>query len=59
MPEVLSALNAFLQEHRRYGELDSDVEEGRVWMTCDRDAAIARSILPHDSTLPRSEGRDL
>jgi hypothetical protein len=28
-------------------------------MTCDREAAIARLILPHDSTLPLSDGRDL
>ena len=35
MPELLAALDAFLQEHRRCGELDGGVEGGRVWMACD------------------------
>jgi hypothetical protein len=29
MPELLAAIDAFLQEHSRCGELDSDVEEGK------------------------------
>jgi hypothetical protein len=33
VPELLAALDAFLQEHSRCGELDSDVEEGRGWMS--------------------------
>ena len=35
MPEMLSALNAFLEEHRRCGELDGGVNWRRVWMACD------------------------
>jgi hypothetical protein len=37
MPEPLAALDAFVEEHRRCGELDGavGVEEGRVWMTCE------------------------
>jgi hypothetical protein len=30
MPELLAALDAFLQEHRRCGELDGGVEDERV-----------------------------
>src|SRR4030095_14765568 len=35
MPELLVALDAFLQEHRRCGELDSDVDGNWVWMAWD------------------------
>jgi hypothetical protein len=34
MPDLLAALDAFLQEHRRCGELDGGVEGGVVWMRC-------------------------
>jgi len=30
MPDLLAALDAFLQEHRRCGDLDGGVESGRV-----------------------------
>jgi hypothetical protein len=33
MPDVLTALDAFLQEHRRCGDLEGGVEGERVWMT--------------------------
>ena len=36
LPDILSeALDAFYMEHRRCGEVDTGVEDGRVWMTCD------------------------
>jgi hypothetical protein len=35
MPEQLAALDAFMQEHRRCGELDGGVDGERVWMACD------------------------
>ena len=35
MPELLAALDAFLQEHRRRGDLDDGVDGERVWMACD------------------------
>jgi hypothetical protein len=35
MPELLAALDAFLQEHRRYRDQDGGVERGHVWMACD------------------------
>jgi hypothetical protein len=44
---LLAALYAFLQEHRRCGELDGEVDDDRVWMTCTCGAAISRRI-DHD-----------
>ena len=35
MPDLLAALDAFLQEHRRCGDLDGVVENERVWMHCE------------------------
>src|SRR4029453_3965526 len=34
MPELLAALNAVLQEHRRCGELDGGGDDRHVWMVC-------------------------
>ena len=45
MPDLLVALDAFLQEHRRCGELETAVAEGIVWMAyrgCE--AMIARPV---------------
>ena len=43
---LLDDLNAFSQEHRRCGELNSGVEEGRIWMTCEGcGAVLLRSLL--------------
>ncbi len=44
MPDLLAALNAFLQEHRLCGELDGGVERGRVWMACECGADIVRPV---------------
>jgi hypothetical protein len=46
MPDVLTALDAFLQEHRRCGDLEGGVEGERVWMTCDCGAAIVQPVPP-------------
>jgi hypothetical protein len=35
MPELVAALDAVVQEHRRCGELDGGVEGDRVWMSGD------------------------
>jgi len=43
MPDLLAALDAFLQEHRRCGEVDGGVE-GRVWMACECGADIVHSL---------------
>jgi hypothetical protein len=40
---LLADLDAFLQEHRRCGDLDSAVEGDRVWMTCTCGAVISPS----------------
>lgn len=42
MPELLAALDTFMQEHRRCGDLDARVEPALVWMACDRSAGIVR-----------------
>lgn len=41
---LLDDLDAFLQEHRRCGELESGVERTAVWMTCDRGAVLNRTL---------------
>jgi hypothetical protein len=43
---LLTDLEAFLQEHRRCGDLDAAVEGDRVWMTCTCGAAISRALEP-------------
>lgn len=53
MPDVLTALEALLQEHRRCGELDGGLESGRVWMACDCGADIVHPVEPSQ---PRSSG---
>jgi hypothetical protein len=45
---LLADLDAFLQEHRRCGDLDSAVEDDRVWMTCSCGATISRVLEPAD-----------
>ena len=42
MPDLLAALDAFLREHRRCSELESDVRDGVVWMACGCAATIVR-----------------
>jgi hypothetical protein len=44
MPEVLAALDAFLQEHRRSGDLEAGVEPALVWMACDCGAELVRVL---------------
>ena len=46
MPDLLAALDAFVQELRRCGDLEGGVEEERVWMTCDCGAGIAPRLEP-------------
>jgi predicted RNA-binding Zn-ribbon protein involved in translation (DUF1610 family) len=46
MPELLAVLDAFLQEHRRCGELDSGVENAVVWMCCTCGAQLVRVHNP-------------
>jgi hypothetical protein len=46
MPDLFAALDAFLQEHRRCGELEGGVEGEHVWMPCDCGAVIAHPLPP-------------
>jgi hypothetical protein len=46
MPELLAALDAILQEHRRCGDLDGGVDGERVWMACDCGAAVTHPLQP-------------
>jgi hypothetical protein len=46
VPDLLAALDAFVQEHRRCGELDGGVDRERVWMACDCGAGIAQPVGP-------------
>jgi hypothetical protein len=45
MPEVIAALDAFVQEHRRCGELDGGGGGDVVWMSCDCGAEVVRSVI--------------
>ncbi len=40
MADLLAALDAFLQEHRRCGEPEGGIDEAVVWMTCDCGARL-------------------
>jgi len=46
MPELLAARDAFLQEYLRCGELDSGLQDGRVWMACECGAQIVQLAEP-------------
>ena len=46
MPELLAALDAFFQEHRRCGELAGGVDGERVWMACYFGADIVHPVEP-------------
>ncbi len=43
MSTLLLELEAFVQEHRRCGDLDGGVAGDRVWMTCTCGAVINRN----------------
>ena len=53
MPELLATLDAFMQEHRRCGVMDSGVDGGRVWMACDCGTSIAHPVTPAEPTSGR------
>jgi hypothetical protein len=55
MPELLAALDAFLQEHRGCGEMDGGVNRERVWVACDCGAGIAHPIKPTELNQPREQ----
>jgi hypothetical protein len=53
MPELLAALDAFMQEHRRCRDLDARVEPALVWMACDCGAGIVHPAKPDELPPPR------
>jgi hypothetical protein len=56
MPDVLSALIAFVAEHRHCGNLDGGIEGGVVWLGCTCSARLARSAAG-PSAAPNSARR--
>jgi hypothetical protein len=52
VPELLAALDAFVQEHRRCGDLDGGVDDERVWLACDCGGGIAHPISPPSPLAP-------
>jgi hypothetical protein len=50
MPEPLAAIDAFVQEHRRCGELDGGGDDGHVRMACECGASIAHPIQRPESS---------
>src|SRR4030088_1742761 len=45
MPELLAALDASMQEHRRCGELDGGVDGWCSWRPCECGADVSRLLL--------------
>lgn len=44
MPQLIAALDAFMQEHRRCGDLDGEVDGAEVWMSCECGATVVRRV---------------
>jgi hypothetical protein len=62
MPDLRSALIAFVAEHRRCGDLDGGLEGGIVRIACSCGAEIVRRASPPpagESTRARSGGSTL
>jgi hypothetical protein len=58
MPELLAALDAFVQEHRRCGDLDGGVDGERVWLACDCGGGIVHPVGAWRGARPSPEGDD-
>jgi hypothetical protein len=48
MSTLGAALEAFIREHEYCGELDTDLEDDRVWMTCTWGAELVRSLEAYE-----------
>ena len=59
MPELLTALDAFLQEHRRCGELEGGLDRERVWITCDCGAGIVHPVWPAQTRPTQRAGDEI
>lgn len=53
MPDLLPALDAFVQEHRRCGGLEGGLDGGRVGLTCDCGGGIAHPVGPAEADQSR------
>lgn len=42
VPELIAAIDAFLQEHRRCGALESGADGQLVWIVCECGARLVR-----------------
>jgi len=42
---LIDDLDAFYLEHRRCGRLDTAIENGRVWKTCECGVVLSRAVL--------------
>ncbi len=49
---ALAPVDAFFQEHRRCGDLDGGVEDGRVWIACDCGADIVHPVQGAEPAYP-------
>ena len=49
-------LEAFIREHEYCGELDTGLENDRVWMTCTCGAAIVRRLEARSRPHARARG---
>lgn len=58
MPELIAALDASLQEHKRCGDLEGGVgaDGDVIWMSCDCGAGIAHPVEPAEQQ-PAPDGR--
>ena len=52
-----SPLDAFMQEHRRCGELDGGVDRDHLWIVCDCGGGIAHPIRPPRPVPPKDYDR--
>jgi hypothetical protein len=52
MPDVIAAFDAFVQEHRRCGDIDGGVDDQHAWLACECGASIARPLEPPAARTP-------
>jgi hypothetical protein len=50
MPELIVAFDAFVKEHRFWGDLEGGVDGERVWIACDCGASMVQRIRPAASS---------
>ena len=48
--ELLVAFDAFMQEHRRCGDIDGGVDDQNAWLACDCGARITRPLVEPPAT---------